>query len=87
MIKVFGVLDLIAAIIFVLVQWGIGVKIGFFVAAYLIIKSLMFIGDIASIVDLIAGVYLVLVLLGVHSAFSVVFVLWLLQKAFFSLAF
>lgn len=87
MIKLLGFIDLIAAFVFILVQWNIGMKIAVIAAIYLIVKSLLFIGDIASVIDLIAGIYLILVLVGVHSAFSFIFVIWLLQKGFFSLAF
>jgi len=84
-VKLFGLIDLFAALIFILVQWDIGVKWGIIVAIYLIVKSIIFISDIASIIDLITGIYLVLVLLGWHSAFSVIFIIWLIQKGFFSL--
>ena len=84
-VKLFGLIDLLGAVIFILLQWGIGVKIGIFIAAYLIIKSLIFMRDPASWIDLIAGVYLLLVLFNIHSAFSVIFIIWLGQKAFFSL--
>lgn len=85
MIKLLGVIDLLAAIVFILVQWDIGVKIGVIAAVYLIVKSLIFISDFTSWIDLIAGIYLVLVLLGINSTFSFIFALWLLQKGIFSL--
>ncbi len=84
-VKLFGLIDLFAALIFILVQWDIGIKWAIIMAIYLIVKSIIFIADIASIIDLITGIYLVLVILGVHSAFSAIFIIWLLQKGFFSI--
>ncbi len=86
MIKLLGIMDLVTALMFILVQWDIGIKIGIFCAIYLIVKSIIFISDFTSWVDLVAGIYLFLILFGIHSAFSVVFIIWLLQKGFFSLA-
>ena len=84
-IKLFGLMDLVAAVLFLLLQWGIGGKVAIFFAIYLVVKSLIFIGDFTSWIDLIAGVYLFLVIFDVHSFFSFLFILWLGQKAFFSL--
>ena len=84
-VKLFGLLDLVAAIVFILVQWDIGISLAYVIAGYLILKALMFIGDFSSWIDLIAGVYLLFVVFDVHSFFSVIFVLWLGQKAVFSL--
>lgn len=85
-LKFFGLMDLIAAGIFLLAQWGFGINIALFVAIYLILKSLLFIPDFASIVDMIGGAYLLLVVFNIHSIFSAIFVLWFLQKGIFSLA-
>jgi len=85
MIKLLGIMDLIIALIFILVQWDIGLKYAIIAAIYLIVKGIIFITDIASIIDLITGVYLILIVLNIHSAFSVIFVIWLVQKGIFSL--
>ena len=79
-------MDLIIALIFILVQWDIGLKYAIIAAIYLIVKGIIFISDIASIIDLITGIYLVLIILGIHSSFSAIFVIWLVQKGIFSLA-
>jgi hypothetical protein len=84
-VKLFGFLDLLGAIVFVLVQWDIGISLAYIVAGYLILKSLIFIGDFSSWIDLIAGIYLLLVVFDIHSLFSIIFVLWLGQKGVFSL--
>ena len=87
MLKLLGLLDLVAAVFLVLAQWDIGLGIASFFAFYIIIKSLLFLGDFASMIDLLSGIYMFLVIYDVHSAFSLIFVLWLLQKSFFSLLF
>tara|TARA_Y100000034_G_C6639049_1_gene279273 strand:- start:66 stop:380 length:315 start_codon:yes stop_codon:yes gene_type:complete len=85
MLKLLGILDLLTVAFYILVGLGVGSKIGIIFGAYLIIKSLIFITDWVSWIDLLAGVYLFLVIYDVHSAFSFLFILWLLQKSFFSL--
>lgn len=85
MLKLFGMLDFVAAVFLVLAQWGIGLSIATFLAWYLVLKALIFITDWASWIDLGAGIYIFLVVKDIHSAFSLIFVVWLLQKAFFSL--
>jgi len=87
MLKLFGALDLITAVFLVLAQWDIGLGIAGLLAAYIILKSLLFFGDWASFVDLLSGVYMFLVIYDIHSAFALIFVFWLLQKGFFSLLF
>jgi hypothetical protein len=84
-VKLFGILDLISAFVFISLNWGIGTSLGIGLALYLIIKSLIFIKAFSSWVDLVTGIYLLLVVFDVHSAFSLIFVLWLGQKAIFSL--
>ena len=87
MLKLLGILDLIAAVFFILAQWSIGLAVAPFLAFYIIIKSVLFLGNWASIVDLLSGIYMLLVVYDIHSAFSLIFIIWLLQKSFFSIVF
>ncbi len=87
MLKLLGALDLAAAIFMILVQWDIGIGIASVLALYVVVKSLIFLGNWASLVDLSSGIYMFLVIYDIHSAFSLIFVLWLVQKSFFSLLF
>mgnify|MGYP001601123235 CR=1 FL=1 len=87
MLKLLGSLDLAAAISLILVQWDIGLGIASILAAYIVVKSLLFLGNWASLVDLSSGIYMFLVIYDIHSALSLIFALWLLQKSFFSLFF
>ncbi|MBI2105368.1 hypothetical protein HYT56_00855 [Candidatus Woesearchaeota archaeon] len=87
MLKLLGILDLAAAVLLVLIQWDIGLGIASFLAGYLVAKSLIFISDWVSWIDLLSGLYMFLSIYDIHSAFTLIFVLWLLQKSFFSLMF
>jgi len=87
MLKLLGALDFAAALFLILVQWDIGFGIASVLAAYVVVKSLLFFGNWASFVDLAAGIYMFLAIYNIHSALSLVFALWLLQKSFFSLFF
>jgi len=78
-------LDIIAAIMFVFAKFGIFKLMVVIFAVYLILKALAFLSDIASFFDLAAGVYLLLMLIGVSPILSLLFFLWLLQKGVISL--
>ena len=85
-VKIFSILDLLTAgVIFLLhfsvLPWNIGVA----AAAYLAIKWFMFRGDIASFIDLFTGVYIILLMFGVHTFLAYVFAVYLIQKGIFGL--
>ena len=84
LVKLLGILDLLAAIFLILLRWGIGSDVGLVIGILLGIKSLIFLSNWASIVDLISVVILILAALGHYYYFSWLFSIWLLQKAFFS---
>ena len=84
-VKILGIMDVIIAVTFILAQWSFGYKIGLILAIYVIIKSLFFMPNFASAIDLVGGVYLLLIVFGFHQVFAVIFVIWFLQKGFFSL--
>ena len=83
--KILGILDIIAALMFIFAKLGIFKLMVVILALYLIVKALAFISDIASFIDLTSGVYLLLILLGVSPILSLLFFLWLLQKGLISL--
>ncbi len=84
MLKLFGLLDLLAAMSFTALLMGLGKGIALFFACYLLIKSIVFIKDLSSMVDIAAAVSMLLVVAGVEHRFAWLFVLWLFQKGFFS---
>lgn len=87
LLKFFGVMDFVAAASFILAQWGIDSNFILIIGIYVILKSLIFLPNFTSAIDLIGGIYLLLIIFGVHDVLSVIFILWFLQKSFFSLAF
>ena len=84
LIKLFGILDLLSALILFLMGYGLGKQFGLVFGLYLIIKSLIFFGWI-SLVDITAGTFMIFAGLGNYLPFSWLFVFWLLQKGAFSL--
>ncbi len=84
-LKLLGIMDIIAAIAMVLAHYGLGLSFGLVFAIYLLIKGVAFLPSFVSIMDLICGLFLFLSLVDVNFFFYWVFVLWLLQKGFFSL--
>ena len=89
-VKFFGIMDFLAAIILFLAAIGVApirLVIGF--ALYLFIKAFLFKGDFASIIDLVIGVFLVILFIvgyaqGILAILTIIAALYLLQKAFFS---
>ncbi|MBR9675920.1 hypothetical protein GOV05_02835 [Candidatus Woesearchaeota archaeon] len=86
LIKIFGLLDLLAATSMLLIHFNvISWHLGFGLATYLIIKSLVFRGDFASLLDLLSGVYFIMVLFGIKTLMVYVVLIYLVQKSFLSL--
>ena len=85
-VKIFSIAGLLTAAIilflhFSVLPWNIGVAAAF----YLAIKWFMFRGDIASIIDFFVGVYIILLMFGVHTFLSYIFAGYLIQKGIFGL--
>ncbi|MBU2638960.1 MAG: hypothetical protein KJ955_08360 [Nanoarchaeota archaeon] len=80
LVKIFGIMDIIAAAVLLLLRWDIGKIAGIVLAVYIIGKSLYFIADVASIIDLAAGAFLILAVFGFYHVITYIFILWLLQK-------
>ena len=85
LIKLFGIMDLLSALLLLLLTYGIGEMLAYFFAAYLLLKGLLFFGGINTFFDLAGGVLLILAAQGVYSLFYWVIILWLFQKGLFSL--
>lgn len=85
LVKILGILDLAAAITLLLLRWDIGVVLGIVLGIYILVKSFYFMTDVASIVDIGAGLFLILAALGFYHAITYIFVLWLAQKGVSSL--
>ncbi len=84
-LKIFGLLDMFAAIVLLLLKFNMGIGIAWFFAIYLIIKSLLLFNAIPSILDLLSAIIIILAIYSFYGIFSYLAILWLLQKGFFSL--
>ncbi len=85
MLRIFGVLDIIAAISLVFVSWGFGNNVALIFAVYLIIKGLLFLTSFISWLDLMMGVVIILAVFGYVGIISWISFVLLIQKGFFSL--
>ncbi len=81
-----GFLDFLSLIAMVLlVNGAIPWRVGMIFAAYLLIKGFAFKGDFASVVDMTIGVYIILIPVFSVKFFTIIFAIYLGQKAFVSL--
>ncbi|MFC1741865.1 hypothetical protein ACFL3V_04990 [Nanoarchaeota archaeon] len=86
-VKLMGLMDLLCAVCAVLLHYDIlGWRIGLIFVAYLVIKGWLFREDIASLVDILCGLYMFVMLFGFTTFVTWVVVIYLFQKAVFSLA-
>lgn len=83
--KILGLVDILAASFLVLAGLDI-VFIGafIFITALLLLKSLIFLTNWSSWIDLIAVVFMLLILFNFYTIFNLFFALWLLQKGVLS---
>jgi len=89
-IKIFGILDLITAVIFGLSHFFhfIPKTMMFIIAGYLIIKGAIFLfsKDIASVIDIGCGIVILLsVFLSISPLIFIITLIFLIQKGLFSL--
>lgn len=85
---ILGILDLFIALI-ILGAKSFPEKVILFAAFYIILKGLVFAmsSDIASYVDIAAGIYMVFIAAGFSVSFlSIIFAIFLAQKGLFSLS-
>lgn len=87
-LKLMGLMDLASALFLLLEHFGIigpffRPLIGF--AIYLLGKAFMYRGDIASIIDLGCGIYLIAAFFGLKTFIVFIVAAYLIQKAFFSM--
>jgi hypothetical protein len=85
-VKMMGFLDLLAAASILLLHYDVaGWKLALGLAIYLIGKGYALKGSIASILDVVAGFYLIFSIFSSHWLLSYVFALFLAQKGISSL--
>jgi hypothetical protein len=84
--KILGFADLFTGIMVVLFQYNIiPGQLVFSLAFYLILKAIIFFGDFMSMIDGIAGLYMLLMLLLKIEVVSVIFAIYLTLKGLWSL--
>ena len=83
-VQFLGLLDLFAGFWLLLLTFDIGMSLGLVLGFYLLIKGIVFASDIVSFMDILAGLSILLAAYGYTFPFTWIFVLWLLQKGFFS---
>ncbi len=86
-IKLFGVIDFVIAAVLIF-SFILPSNIIFYASGYLILKGGFFAlgGNLVSWIDVLCGLYLFLISLGVSfTLITVIFVIYLLQKSLFSL--
>lgn len=82
-----GIVDLLAALSFLLYKWDI-LFFPLFFAIYLIVKGLLFLNSITSIIDIIVGItFIVTMSIGYFGIISWLCIFWLVQKGIVSLFF
>ncbi|PIN70356.1 hypothetical protein COV93_01740 [Candidatus Woesearchaeota archaeon CG11_big_fil_rev_8_21_14_0_20_43_8] len=87
LLKIFGAMDLATVVMMLLLQFDfIGWRKGFVFAAYLIFKGIYFMGDVSSALDLICGVYMIAMCIGLKTWIAYMVMLYLAQKIYFSMS-
>lgn len=77
-----GLMDVLTAIFLILFNYGlIGVRPFVTFILYLVLKGVMFKGDVASIIDLVIAAYMILMIFHPIPFFTWIAVIYILQKA------
>lgn len=85
LVKLFGLLDVIAGITLIYLSYASHTNLATFFIVYLILKGLLFFGGLVSLIDIAAGVFIGLASIGNFYLLSWFFVIWLIQKGLISL--
>lgn len=87
LLKIFGLLDIYSAIVMLLVQFDVTPWRAILTAtAWLFFKAYLFKGEFASMIDLIAGIYHLIMLFAPIPIITIIFVIYLLIKGLMSMA-
>ncbi|MBI4738243.1 hypothetical protein HY772_01550 [Candidatus Woesearchaeota archaeon] len=88
-LKGLGFCDLLTSIVILLLHYQVvwvGWKLALIASAYLFIKGILFRSNLISLVDLFAGLYVIVLFFGGKTVLSFVIAFYLFQKAVLSLA-
>lgn len=84
-LKLFGILDMVAWISLVLFQFGVYKSLLLLFTIYLIIKGLLFLPGLTSTIDIITGIFFLMAFFGIFSILTWILFIFLIQKSFFTL--
>ena len=84
-VRLLGFLDFFSGLLLLILQFHHWTALGLWFGLYLLVKGIVFISNVVSMMDILAGIMMILAAGGYTFPFTWVFVLWLLQKGFFSL--
>ena len=85
-LKLMGLMDILSIAILLLFKYGL-ISQKFLIVAiiYLMIKGIMFFKNIVSLADFGVAIIFILALFGIYNVLTWIAILWILQKAVFSL--
>lgn len=84
-VKILGVLDLLAALSILLLNFGAVKTMALALGIYLTIKGIIFIKSITSWIDIASGILMVVAVYGYFNILTWVAAIWLTQKGVISL--
>ena len=85
-LKLMGIMDILSIVSLLLFKYGFIPQIFLIIAViYLMIKGILFFRNIASLADFGVAVIFILALFGIYNIITWVAIVWILQKAVFSL--
>ena len=82
--KILGMMDIFSGLLILILKFGFFQDIGLIFALYLAVKSMIFIKDFASVIDLVTALFFFLAAVGFYFSFTWIFSIWLLQKGIFT---
>ena len=83
-VKLFGLLDILAGISLFLLKFGFLKYFALVLAIYLIIKGIVFFG-FPGVIDILSGIVIIIAMFGVFNVVYYIFIIWLVQKGLLSL--
>lgn len=83
-VKLFGILDFISAITLLGLQFNALDVLAIPMIVYLLVKGIIFIKDPLSIIEIIIAIYTIILLTGIKTHLTYLFIVYLLYKAVIS---
>ena len=85
LVKILGLMDLLAALAYALVKYSlISQSVAAVLVLVVLVKSIIFLKDVSSMIDMAAALFLLLAIYGMLPSAAIFAALWLLQKSIFS---